>query len=320
MIVVTGAAGFIGSNIVSTLLQSGYKDIVVVDLENRIDESPYLKNKPVKEVGFSDLEQFIHDNHLFIQCIIHMGACSDTTETNPEIFEKYNLGYTKMLWTHAATYGLAFIYASSAATYGDGSHGYKDCPTCINDLHPLNMYGQSKHDFDLWAKAQQDKPMYWAGLKFFNVYGPNEDHKGRMASVVRHAYFQIKNTGKMKLFRSHRDDVNDGEQTRDFVYVKDAASVVRYLIEKRPESGIFNVGFGIGHTFNELVEGTFSAMGLAPVIEYIDTPIDIRDKYQYYTCADITRLRRSGYRVPMTELEDGVKDYVCNYLIPELYN
>lgn len=316
MIIITGAAGFIGSNIVSELMQAGYKDLVAVDLEHEAETSKYLKDKQLKVVKFEALESFISDNHQLIQAVIHMGACSDTTETDPSIFEKYNVGYSKMLWKQCVDYGLVFIYASSAATYGDGSHGYTDSPAIIKDLEPLNLYGQSKQDFDLWVKEQEKTPMYWAGLKFFNVYGPNEDHKGRMASVVRHAYYQIKETGTMKLFRSHHADFKDGEQTRDFVYVKDVVNVVIFLMERRILPGIYNVGYGIGRTFNALVENTFKAMGVPVNMEYIDTPEDIRDKYQYYTCADITRLRHMGYSEPMTSLEDGVADYVKNYLIP----
>lgn len=320
MIIVTGAAGFIGSNIVSELNKSGYKDIVVVDLEDKVAQCPYLKDKKVKDVKFEDLEDFITDHHQLVQAVVHMGACSDTTETDPTIFEKFNLSYSKMLWQQCTKYGLVYIYASSAATYGDGTHGYTDSSTYIKDLEPLNLYGQSKQDFDLWAKEQDNAPIFWAGLKFFNVYGPNEDHKGRMASVVRHAYFQIKETGKMDLFRSHRSDVEDGEQTRDFVYVKDAARVVQYLMETRPAKGIYNVGVGIGRTFKELVEQTFRAMELPINLEFIDTPTDIRDKYQYYTCADITRLRRIGFTEPMTTLEEGVEDYVKHYLQTSSFN
>lgn len=320
MIIVTGAAGFIGSNIVSELMQSGYKDIAAVDLDNKVAECKYLAGKGVKNIAFDDLESFIDDNHKLIQAIIHMGACSDTTETNVEIFEKYNLGNSRMLWQKSAEYGLIYIYASSAATYGDGSNGYLDSTSNIHELKPLNMYGQSKQDFDIWALTQEKKPLFWAGLKFFNVYGPNEDHKGRMASVVRHAYKQIKETGAMKLFRSHHPDFKDGEQTRDFVYVKDVARVIQFLMEERPTSSIYNVGAGIGRTFNELVESTFTAMGETIDISYIDTPIDIRDKYQYYTCADITKLRDTAYPTEMTRLEDGVKDYVQNYLITDSHN
>jgi ADP-L-glycero-D-manno-heptose 6-epimerase len=320
MIVVTGAAGFIGSNIISELNKSGYNDIEAVDLDNKVAECLYLKDKGVKDVKFEDLESFIEDHHQLIQAVVHMGACSDTTETDPEIFEKYNVENSKMLWKQCVHFGLVYIYASSAATYGDGTHGYTDNPTHIKDLEPLNMYGQSKQDFDLWVKTQVKAPLFWAGLKFFNVYGPNENHKGRMASVVRHAYFQIKETGKMRLFRSHCPDVRDGEQTRDFVYVKDAARVVQYLMEERPANGIYNVGVGIGRTFKELVENTFKALEMPVDLEFIDTPVDIRDKYQYYTCADITRLRRIGFEQPMTTLEEGVEDYVKNYLCPSSFN
>ncbi len=316
MIIVTGAAGFIGSNIISELFQAGYKDLVAVDLDSNVAQSPYLKPYPVRDVAFDDLETFIDENHQLIQAVIHMGACSDTTETDPAIFEKYNLSYSKMLWNKSVEYGLIYLYASSAATYGDGTQGYTDNPAIIKTLKPLNLYGQSKQDFDLWVKSQKKTPLFWAGLKFFNVYGPNEDHKGRMASVVRHAYYQIKETGKMRLFRSHHPDYKDGEQTRDFVYVKDVAHIVRFLMEKHSSNGIYNVGYGIGRTFNDLVKSTFKAMDLPVNIEYIDTPEDIRDKYQYYTCADTTRLNHMGYNTSMTSLEEGVDDYVKNYLIP----
>ncbi len=314
MIIVTGAAGFIGSNAINDLMTVGYKDIVAVDLHDKVQRCPYLVGKPIENVDFDNLENFISKNHQLIQAVIHMGACSDTTETNPAVFKKYNLNHSKMLWQQCARFGLVFVYASSAATYGNGENGYSDDPTLIKHLQPLNMYGHSKQDFDQWAMAQEEQPMFWAGLKFFNVYGPNEAHKGRMASVVRHAYFQIKETGMMKLFRSHRKDIKDGEQIRDFVYVKDVTKVIGFLIEKRPESGIYNVGFGLGRSFRELSEQTFIAMDKPMNIKYIDMPEDIRDKYQYYTCADLTNLRRIGYNFPMTPLEEGVADYVKNYL------
>ncbi len=320
MIIVTGAAGFIGSNIISELFKAGYKDLVAVDLDNKVSASEYLISKSVKTVLFDELEDFIKENHQMIQAVIHMGACSDTTETHPDIFEKYNFGNTKMLWDVCVKYGLIFIYASSAATYGDGEFGYNDDVKLIKSLKPLNMYGQSKQDFDIWALEQEKTPLFWAGLKFFNVYGPNEKHKGRMASVVCHAYSQILDSNKMQLFRSHHPDFKDGEQTRDFVYVKDVASVILFLMEKRPESGILNVGFGSGRTFKDLVSNTFKAMDKDVNIEYVDMPEDIRDKYQYYTCADISRLRKLGYDKPMTSLEDGVADYVKNYLIADVIN
>lgn len=320
MIIITGAAGFIGSNIVSGLIASGYSDLVAVDLDENVKSSLYLKNKGVKDVKFDDMSDFILENHRQIQAVIHMGACSDTTETDTAIFSKYNLGCTKMLWNHCADFGIPFVYASSAATYGDGDFGYGDNHELLDSLVPLNLYGHSKHNFDLWALKQDKQPPHWSGLKFFNVYGPNEDHKGRMASVVRHAYFQIKDSGAMKLFRSHHPDFQDGEQTRDFVYVKDVVLVIIFLIENRPQSAIYNLGFGEGRTFNDLVKNTFTSMGLEPQISYIDTPIDIRDKYQYYTCADISKLRKVGYDKPFTSLEDGVKDYVQCYLMKETFN
>jgi ADP-L-glycero-D-manno-heptose 6-epimerase len=212
-------------------------------------------------------------------------------------------------------FGLPLVYASSAATYGDGSLGYSDNESLIPSLKPLNPYGISKNEFDKWVLDRERKPFFWAGLKFFNVYGPNEFHKGRMASVVYHAYRQIKETGKMKLFRSHHPDYKDGEQLRDFIYVKDVTAVIRFLMEQRPISGIFNLGTGKAETFLELVNQTFRAMGKEPRIEFVDTPADIRDKYQYFTQADMQKLRSAGYHNDFSTLTEGVSDYVGKYLL-----
>ncbi|MCK4989438.1 MAG: ADP-glyceromanno-heptose 6-epimerase, partial [Bacteroidales bacterium] len=231
-----------------------------------------------------------------------------------EVFLELNVNYSRELFKLCVEFGLPLIYASSAATYGLGEHGYVDSHDIVSDLEPLNPYGRSKNDFDAWALAQEQKPFFWAGLKFFNVYGPNEYHKGRMASVVYHAYNQIAETGSMKLFRSHHPDFGDGEQSRDFIYVKDVVDVIIFLMEKRPESGLYNLGTGEARSFLDLVTSTFRAMDTEPSISLIDTPEDIRDKYQYFTEADMDKLRNAGYGTPFTSLEAGVEDYVGNYL------
>ncbi|MBQ5424001.1 MAG: ADP-glyceromanno-heptose 6-epimerase, partial [Bacteroidales bacterium] len=257
-------------------------------------------------------------NHKQVETIFHLGARTDTTEFDLSLLLKMNTEYTKMLWEKCCKYGIPFLYASSAATYGMGENGFSDT-TDPNILKPLNPYGISKNEFDKWMLAQERKPFFWAGFKFFNVYGPNEYHKGRMASVIMHAFNQINATGMLKLFRSHRPDYADGEQSRDFVYVKDVVDVLIYFMETRKHSGIYNLGTGKARPFNDLGKATFTAMGLAPNITYIDTPADIRDKYQYFTEADITSLRDAGYNGEFHSLEDGVKDYVQNYLMGHKY-
>lgn len=320
MIVVTGAAGFIGSCLVSKLNSEGFKDIVLVD-----DFSNAEKNRNFEGKTYThqvDREQFIDwidQNHQLIQIIFHLGAKSATTGFPKEVYDHLNLNYSKAVWEKCVTYGLPLIYASSAATYGLGEHGYNDSHEVVSELKPLNLYGESKNDFDIWALAQERKPYFWAGLKFFNVYGPNEYHKGRMASVILHAFNQIKATGNMKLFKSHHPDFPDGGQTRDFVYVKDLSEVMVFLMHHRKNSGIYNVGTGLGRTFLDLTKNTFKAMNLPENIEFIDTPIDIRDKYQYFTEANMEKLRSIGYEKPFYSLEDGVHDYVSNYLIPNKY-
>lgn len=315
MIVVTGAAGFIGSNVVTGLNSRNYKDIILVDDFSRKErEQNYASKKYTAMVDRKDLYNWLEDNHMFVQVVIHMGARTDTAEFNWSTFEELNLGYSKKIWEICVEYGLPLVYASSAATYGLGELGYDDDHGIIPALKPLNAYGRSKNEFDKWALQQVRQPFFWAGLKFFNVYGPNEYHKGRMASVVFHACRQIKETGKMKLFRSHHPEFEDGEQSRDFIYVEDVVDVILYMMEHRPASGIYNLGTGEARTFRDLVEATFDAMDLEPKIEFIDTPEDIRDKYQYFTEANMEKLRSVGYDRPFTSLEDGVESYVRNYL------
>lgn len=321
MIIVTGAAGFIGSYMVAKLNGENFKDIVIVD-----DFSNPNKNKNTEGKIFShkvdrrELFKFIDENHRLIQFIVHIGARTDTTEFNWEVLETLNLEYTKEVWKKCVAYGLPLIYASSAATYGLGELGYDDNHDIIEKLQPLNPYGRSKNEFDKWALKQEDKPYFWAGLKFFNVYGPNEYHKGRMASVIFHSFNQIKQSGKMKLFRSHNPNYKDGEQLRDFIYVKDVADVIFFLMEHRKNSGIYNLGTGKARSFLDLTRNTFKAMGVPENIEFIDTPVDIRDKYQYFTEANMQKLRSIGYSKPFHTLEEGVTEYVKNYLLKGAYH
>ncbi|MFW5821158.1 MAG: ADP-glyceromanno-heptose 6-epimerase [Bacteroidota bacterium] len=321
MIVITGAAGFIGSNIVSRLNDERYYDLVLVDDFSKKEKYPNFESKTYSHlVERDDFHTWLKENHRMVQFVIHMGARTDTSEFDEKVFEELNLNYSREVWNICVDFGLPLIYASSAATYGDGSLGYSDDESIISSLEPLNPYGRSKNDFDKWLVKQEKKPFFWAGLKFFNVYGPNEYHKGRMASVVYHAFKQISQTGKMKLFRSHKPEFKDGEQLRDFIYVKDVSSVILYLMENRPASGIYNLGTGKAQTFLELVTYTFRAMDMEPHIEFIDTPEDIRDKYQYFTEAEMSKLRNAGYREKFSELSEGIPDYVKNYLIPGLIN
>jgi len=320
MIVVTGAAGFIASNLVSKLNAEGYNDLILVD--NSTNEE---KNKNVENKTFTqkvDREQFIDwldANHKFVQIIFHLGARTDTTEFDVAVFDKLNLNYSKAVWKSCVRYGLPLIYASSAATYGMGEHGYDDSHELVNQLKPLNPYGESKNDFDKWALQQDEKPYFWAGLKFFNVYGPNEYHKSRMASVVFHAFNQIGKTNHMKLFRSHNPNYKDGEQIRDFIYVKDVVNVMYFLMHHRKDSGLYNLGTGKARSFLDLVRATFAAMEIPESISFVDTPIDIRDKYQYYTQANMQKLKNIGYLQAFTSLEQGVSDYVKNYLAKTNY-
>ncbi|WP_439559301.1 ADP-glyceromanno-heptose 6-epimerase [Dyadobacter sp.] len=315
MIIVTGAAGFIGSGLISRLNQDGFKNIIAVDDFSKIEKAENLEGKIIKErVERDALFSWIDANSRDIEFIFHIGARTDTTEFDKNIFDELNVNYSKSIWEKCVAYQVPLVYASSAATYGLGELGYDDDETTLSQLKPLNPYGDSKNEFDIWALQQEKKPIFWVGLKFFNVYGPNEYHKGRMASVIFHAYNQIKATDKMKLFRSHNPDFKDGEQMRDFIYVKDLIDVCIYFMHHRKNSGIYNLGTGQARTFKDLVLSTFAAMDKTPDISYIDTPEDIRDKYQYFTEANMNKLRTIGYDKPFTSLEEGVSDYVKNYL------
>lgn len=320
MIVVTGAAGFIASCLIGSLIEKGYKHIIAVDDFSKKEKAGNFIDKSIQE--FSERAEFFEwlDQHAKeIEFIFHIGARTDTTEFNMAVFDELNTGYSMSVWKACSKYGIPLVYASSAATYGLGELGYADNHEIVNDLKPLNPYGVSKNDFDKWALAQESAPPFWAGMKFFNVYGPNEYHKGRMASVIFHAYHQINETGRVKLFRSHRPDFEDGGQLRDFIYVKDVVSVLIFMLENKPESGLYNLGTGKARTFLDLAKATFTACDKKTIIDFVDTPADIRDKYQYFTEANMAKLKNAGYNKEFYSLEEGVNDYVRNYLIPEKY-
>lgn len=320
MIVVTGAAGFIGSCLVSKLNRLGITHIIVVDDFSNTEKEHNLVGKQYKKrIHRDQFIEWLKENGDTLESIYHIGARTDTTEFDTAIFDELNLNYSKGIWKWATHYGIPLVYASSAATYGLGELGYKDDHDIVNDLQPLNPYGDSKNDFDKWVLRQHSHPPFWAGLKFFNVYGPNEYHKGRMASVIFHAFRQITHTGAMKLFRSHRDDYQDGKQKRDFIYVKDVLNICTFLMDDKPSSGLYNVGSGKARTFLDLTESTFQAMGRERDISFIDTPEDIRENYQYFTEARINKLVSAGYKKGFHTLEQGVQDYVENYLMDHRY-
>lgn len=317
MIIITGGAGFIGSAMVWELNRQGVRDILVVD-------NLGSTNKWRNLVGLK-YHRYIHKDEFLgltktrymegrIEAVIHMGACSSTTEADCDYLVHNNLEYSKTLCRFALERDARFIYASSAATYGDGSRGFDDSDEAMEALQPLNMYGYSKHLFDLWLKGDGllDKV---AGLKFFNVFGPNEYHKDDMRSVVCKAFTQIRQTGKLKLFKSYRQEYAHGEQRRDFVYIKDCVRVIDWLLKNRGVGGVFNVGTGQARTWNDLARSVFAAMGRETQVEYVDMPDALRGKYQYYTCADLKKLSGRGCDVDFRPLEDGVADYVQNYLM-----
>ncbi len=315
MIIVTGAAGFIGSCLVKKLNSENFNAIIAVDKFDNPDKKKNLKDVKIQE--YVDRDQFmawLDKNNELVEFIFHIGARTDTTEMDSILFDRLNTQYTKDVWLRCIKYQIPFVYASSAATYGLGENGYDDDESKIKLLKPLNPYGQSKQDFDVWALQQKIKPFFWAGLKFFNVYGPNEYHKSRMASVIWHAFNQINKTEKMKLFRSHHPKFKDGEQMRDFVYVKDVVEVCSFLMHHRKNSGIYNLGSGKARTFLDLTKAVFKGLNKKEQIEFIDTPADIRDKYQYFTEANMKKLQSIGYDKPFHSLEAGTLDYVQNYL------
>jgi ADP-L-glycero-D-manno-heptose 6-epimerase len=311
--IVTGGAGFIGSCIIRTLNDSGIGDIIVVDDIAHTDKWKNLRNKSFTEYihkdtflnRLRDLEDITH--------IIHMGACSDTTERDFDYLYRNNCAYSMALWDYCAASNIPFICASSAATYGDGALGFDD-EADINRLRPLNGYGYSKHLFDLWVERRKNRPPQYVGLKLFNVYGPNEYHKGAMASMVCHGFSQIQKDGVMRLFRSHRPDYADGGQLRDFIYVRDVCRVIMFFINNPDKSGLFNVGTGRARSFNELAVGVFAALGIQPNIEYVEMPEHLKDRYQYYTEAKTDKLRSTGYTDPFMDISEGAEDYIRGYL------
>lgn len=332
-IIITGAAGFIGSCMVGYLNENGYENLILVDKFTQPEKEKNWKHKKYKYLVDREmlLEWLDESKKLKIDYVIHLGARTDTTEFDYKIHRELNFEYSQDVWNYCTANTIPLIYASSAATYGAGELGYSDDDKLIDDLKPLNPYGVSKNEFDQWAIKQLNAPPFWAGLKFFNVYGPNEYHKKRMASVIFHSFNQIKNAGEVKLFKSHKDEFKDGEQLRDFIYVKDVVKVIYWMMNKsiiRDEqsiqnsqllSGIYNLGTGTARTFNDLVSATFSALDKANNVVYIDMPEDIRDKYQYFTEATMLKLKHAGYTEPFTSLEEGVNDYVRNYLNEKKY-
>ncbi|HSV88940.1 MAG TPA: ADP-glyceromanno-heptose 6-epimerase [Bacteroidales bacterium] len=316
MIIVTGAAGFIGSCLVNKLNNKGFTDIVLVDDFSSQVKNLNLTNKIFrKKVDRTVLFEWLSENYHKVSFVFHLGARTDTTEFRKSVFDELNLNYSKQLWNNCVKYELPLVYASSAATYGAGEHGYDDDHAMVGRLKPLNPYGESKNDFDKWVLEQKNCPYFWAGIKFFNVFGPNEYHKGRMASVVLHTYRQISQTERMELFRSHRPDFSDGGQSRDFIYVKDVVNVLFYFLLVKKHSGIYNLGTGQARTFLDLAKATFKALDKEPRISFIDTPGDIRDTYQYYTRAKMDKLFGIGFKTPFYTLEEAITDYVQDYLM-----
>ncbi len=317
MIVITGALGFIGSCLIKKLNDEGHhSNLMVVDDFYKDHKEPNLDNKQIREwVHRNIFLQIFQKMSSQIQFVYHLGARTDTTSKDKKIFDQLNLIYSQEIWKICTEAQIPLVYASSAATYGNGDFGYEDDHELAKKLKPLNVYGKSKNDFDKWALSQKKQPPFWAGLKFFNVYGPNEYHKNRMASVIFHATKQVQDTGIIRLFKSHKKDINDGEQQRDFIYVKDVVNVCYFLYKNQKHSGLYNVGTGEARTFQDLANGVFKAMDKKPEIQFIDTPKDIRKNYQYFTEANIDKLRKIGYKAPFYSLEDGIKDYLNHYLL-----
>lgn len=326
-IVITGAAGFIGSCLITFLNEAGYRNLFLVDDFSHEEKEPNFANKKfIKKIERSVFFDWLRTENQKIEFVFHLGARTDTTEFDYSIHERLNVEYSKKIWKYCFEKQVPLVYASSAATYGAGKFGYKDDENIIPDLKPLNPYGVSKNEFDKWVLMQKKNcPPKWAGLKFFNVYGPNEYHKARMASVIFHSYNQIKETGFVKLFKSHKPEFVDGGQLRDFIYVKDVLKICYWFLEcwiKDPQifiTGIYNVGTGKARTFEDLVKATFSALEMPTKIKYIDMPEDIRDTYQYFTEATMSKIYAAGYTTPFYSLEEGVGDYVKNYLLLKEY-
>jgi len=321
MIIVTGGAGFIGSNIIARLRDENLSPIVVCDIPGTDATTPNLAKAELADVLTQEtLAPFIEENGTEIEAIFHMGAISATTEMDVDLITRTNVDWSRQLWDLSAKHSIKFFYASSAATYGEGENGFQDffTPEELATLQPLNPYGRSKHQFDQMVRDLIDQgapvPPQWAGLKFFNVYGPNEYHKGSMLSVAYQLYHQIKETGQAKLFESYKNGVAHGDQARDFVWVRDCINIMMWLYRTPTVSGLFNIGSGQGRTFNELAKAAFAALGVPENITYIPMPETLRDKYQYYTQADMQKLKTAGYDIPLTSIEAGVQQYFDQYL------
>jgi ADP-L-glycero-D-manno-heptose 6-epimerase len=318
MIVVTGAYGFIGSCLVGFLNQQGITDIIAVDDFSKKIKEPNLSNNHIRErINREVFIGWLEKNAPSVSFVFHLGARTDTTEFDYSIHKKLNLDYSKSIYKLCVNHSIPMVYASSAATYGAGEKGYNDADPLVSFyLKPLNPYGISKNEFDKFVLLEKEKPPFWAGLKFFNVYGPNENHKGRMASTIWHFYYQIQGKGKVNLFKSHRPDFADGEQMRDFIYVKDVLKVMFFLYknQRTVSSGIFNLGTGKARSFNDLVKSVFKNLDKPLNINYIPTPEDIRDTYQYFTEARMEKLNTEGYTEKFYSLEEGIEDYIHQYL------
>jgi ADP-L-glycero-D-manno-heptose 6-epimerase len=327
LIIVTGAAGFIGSCMVEYLNKQGYENLILVDdfsfEEKQIN---WISKKYSSVVERDELFTWLQKSAPKIDFIIHLGARTDTTEFDYLVHEKLNVQYSMDIWKYCTEKQIPLIYASSAATYGAGELGYDDNHAVIENLKPLNAYGISKNEFDKWALKQEKHPPFFTGLKFFNIYGPNEYHKGRMASVIWHSFNQIQQNGFVKLFKSHREGFKDGEQLRDFVYVIDLLKVMYWMMQlmlthewAADKSGIYNLGTGHARSFYALASSTFAGLDIKPDIRFIDMPEDIRDKYQYFTEANMAKLHTAGYTEQFYSLEDGINNYVRNYLVKGAY-
>jgi ADP-L-glycero-D-manno-heptose 6-epimerase len=312
-LLVTGAAGFIGSAFVESCNRRG-QPVVSVDLLSHFESRTEHRGIDFgRIIDREELFGWLERERPALSGIVHLGACSNTMETDEAYLRRVNVEYSQKLWQYATGARLPLVYASSAATYGEGENGYDDDESVIPRLKPLNLYGQSKQTFDLWALEEARRgshPPSWSGFKFFNVYGPGERHKKGMASVVLHAYDQIRATGRMKLFRSHRAGIADGEQKRDFIWVGDVVAILHFALEKPIARGIFNLGTGQARSFLDLARSVFRALGRPEAIDFIDTPVSIRDKYQYFTQGPMERLRAQGYSAPFTSLEKGVAEYI----------
>ena len=316
-LLVTGAAGFIGARFVESC---GLRGIPIVSVDRRASFTERAEHHGLDFgtiVDFEELDAWLSAEKPSLAGVVHLGACTDTTEMDVAYLRRVNLEYSQRLWRWSSEHGVPFVYASSAATYGDGARGYDDDEAGIPDLRPLNPYGESKQQFDLWALVEERagrRPPAWTGFKFFNVYGFGERHKGKMASVILHAFDQIRADGEVRLFKSHRPDFADGAQRRDFIFVEDVVAVLHYALDAAVARGIFNLGTGTSRTFLDLAHATFAALGVKPNVRFIDMPEALRERYQYSTEARMARLRAAGYTPPFTTLEEGVRRYVQRLL------